>query len=54
MVINDLIYATTVKHLSSGDMLKIRFARPPLAELEAITAYLDREKDRIDARGEVD
>jgi type I restriction enzyme S subunit len=47
-VVNDLTYSTTVKHLSSFDVLRLRFALPPLQEQRAITAFLDRETVRID------
>lgn len=49
MVINDLTYSTTVKHLSSGDVRKIRLGSPPEAEQRAIAAFLHRETARIDA-----
>lgn len=48
-VINDLTYSTTVKHLASGDVRKVRLGAPPVAEQRAIAAYLDRETARIDA-----
>ena len=48
-IINDLAYSTTVKHLSSFDVLKTRFARPSIEEQRAIAAFLDRETGRIDA-----
>lgn len=47
--INDLTYATTVKHLSSFDVEKIRLALPPKNEQSAIAAFLDRETSKIDA-----
>ena len=47
-VTNDLTYATTVKHLSSFDVLKYRIPIPPINEVEAIAAYLDAETKRID------
>jgi type I restriction enzyme S subunit len=48
--INDLTYSTTVKHLSSGQVLDIRMALPPdQAELEALVRFLDRETGKIDA-----
>lgn len=47
-VINDLTYATTVKHLSSSDVAKIRFPLPPLPEQRAIATYLDARTARID------
>lgn len=48
-LINEFTYSTTVKHLSSFDVLKIRFPFPPLREQRAIADYLDRETARIDA-----
>ncbi len=48
-VTNDLTYSTTVKHLSSDDVRKIRFGWPPLPEQRAIAAFLDRETTNIDA-----
>lgn len=50
-VINELTYATTVKHLSSFDVLAERLAFPELAEQRAIADYLDAETTRIDALG---
>jgi type I restriction enzyme S subunit len=48
--INKLTYATTVKHLSSYDILKIRLAIPPHAsQISAIVTFLDRETSKIDA-----
>lgn len=47
--INDLTYSTTVKHLSSGDVRKIRLGSPPPDEQRAIAAFLDRETAKIDA-----
>jgi type I restriction enzyme, S subunit len=47
-VINDLTYATTVKHLSSGQVRSIRMTAPDLPEQRAISDYLDRETARID------
>ena len=47
-IINDITYSTTVKHLSSFDVLKTRFALPPSSEQRAIAAFLDRETGRID------
>ena len=46
--INDLTYATTVKHLSSIDVRKIRLGLPSNAEQFAITTFLDRETGKID------
>jgi type I restriction enzyme S subunit len=48
-VVNDLTYSTTVKHLSSIDVRKIRIGTPPEPEQQAIAAFLDREMARIDA-----
>ncbi len=48
-VINDLTYSTTVKHLSSNDVQKLRVPYPPLLEQRAIAAFLDRETAKIDA-----
>lgn len=48
-VINDLTYSTTVKHLSSVDVRKIRLSVPPMPEQRAIASFLDRETARIDA-----
>lgn len=47
-VINDLTYATTVKHLSSFDILAERIALPPYPEQVAIADYLDAETRLID------
>lgn len=47
--INDVTYSTTVKHLSSLDVGKIRFALPGADELAAIAAFIDRETGKIDA-----
>ncbi|MGH9337660.1 MAG: restriction endonuclease subunit S, partial [Vicinamibacteria bacterium] len=47
-VINDLTYSTTVKHLSSVDVRKIRLGAPPEPEQRAIATFLDRETARID------
>lgn len=47
--INDITYSTTVKHLSSLDVQKIRFGLPDDQELTAIAAFLDRETTKIDA-----
>ncbi len=46
--LNEVTYATTVKHLSSLDVLKFRLPLPPLPEQTAIIRYLDRETARID------
>ena len=47
-VINDLTHSTTVKHLSSGDILSIRLPFPPVEQQSGIAAYLDRETAKID------
>ena len=47
-VVNDLTYATTVKHLSSGDVRAQVIAIPPLDEQRQIAEYLDRETGKID------
>lgn len=46
--INDLTYATTVKHLSSGQVKAIRLPTPPIREQRAVADYLDRETAQID------
>lgn len=48
-IINDLTYSTTVKHLSSLEVLKIRFPLPSSDEQRAIAAFLDQETTRLDA-----
>ncbi len=49
-LINDLTYATTVKHLSSSQVEKIRIAMSPNAsEQSCIVFFLDRETAKIDA-----
>lgn len=47
--INDITYSTTVKHLSSYQVEKIRIALPSESEQTAIVAFLDRETSKIDA-----
>jgi len=47
--LNELTATTTVKHLSSGDIRKMRFGVPPVAEQHAIATFLDCETARIDA-----
>lgn len=47
-VINDLTYATTVKHLSSGQVRGIHLLVPAYGEQVAIADYLDRETAQID------
>jgi type I restriction enzyme S subunit len=46
--INDVTYSTTVKHLSSLDLLAERIPLPPLSEQRVIAGFLDRETARID------
>lgn len=48
-IINDLTYSTTVKHLSSLDVKRIRIGLPPEADLLQIVAFLDRETAKADA-----
>lgn len=48
-LINEFTYATTVKHLSSFDVLDICLPRPPIDQQKLIANYLDRETARIDA-----
>ncbi|NQZ31709.1 MAG: restriction endonuclease subunit S [Oceanospirillaceae bacterium] len=47
-VVNDLTYFTTVKHLSSIDILKTVYALPPEGELDSIVSFLDHETTKID------
>lgn len=48
--INDVTYSTTVKHLSSLDVKKLRVPLPSQErELLALVAFLDRETGKIDA-----
>jgi len=46
--INDLTYATTVKHLSAQQVLHTRIALPSLAELDYVVTHLNTETFRID------
>ncbi|WP_298737395.1 restriction endonuclease subunit S [uncultured Psychrobacter sp.] len=48
-IVNDLTYYTTVKHLSSNDILKTTFALPSEAELKSIVSFLDHETAQIDS-----
>ncbi len=48
-LINEFTYSTTVKHLSSFDVLNIHFPYPPLSVQRAIADYLDDETARLDA-----
>ena len=45
--LNDVTHSTTVKHLSSVDVLKFRLPFPPLPEQRAIARYLDYMDRRI-------
>ncbi len=47
--INETQYATTVKHLSSREVLAIRFPLPTDVEQKGICDFLDRETTKIDA-----
>ncbi len=47
-VVNDLTYYTTVKHLSTNDILKTTFAIPCENELSSIVSFLDHETAQID------
>ena len=47
--LNDVTYSTTVKHLSSVDVLKFRVPLPPTAEQRAIVEHLDAATGRIGA-----
>jgi type I restriction enzyme S subunit len=49
MIVNDLTYFTTVKHLSNDDIKSIRISLPPLHEQEAIVWYLDEKTSKIDS-----
>ena len=48
-LINEFTYSTTVKHLSSFDVLNIHFPYPSLSLQRIIAGYLDRETARLDA-----
>lgn len=47
--INDLTYSTTVKHLSSVDLMNERILVPCVQQQRAIAGFLDAETARIDA-----
>lgn len=47
-IINDLTYSTTVKHLSSEQVNKIRIPIPSHSTIKTIAAFLDAETARID------
>ncbi|MEU8072331.1 restriction endonuclease subunit S [Micromonospora sp. NPDC049151] len=46
-VINDLTFSTTVKHLSSSDLLTERLLLPPLDEQRRIADFLDVQTARV-------
>lgn len=46
--INDVTYATTVKHLSTYDITNSKLPVPPLSEQQAIAEYLDNKCNKID------
>ena len=48
-VINDLTYATTVKHLSGSDIKAIKMPVPPTDEQQRIADYLDTECAKINS-----
>ncbi|WP_206478987.1 restriction endonuclease subunit S [Kocuria sp. KRD140] len=48
-VLNDLAYSTTVKHLSSFEVARVRIPTPPEGEMKKIANYLDHETAEIDA-----
>lgn len=48
-VLNDLAYSTTVKHLSSFEVARVRIPTPPEGEMKKIVNYLDHETAEIDA-----
>ena len=47
-LINDICYATTVKHLSTYDVLGTFLPVPPIGEQKAIAEYLDKKCGSID------
>lgn len=48
-IVNDLTYATTVKHLSSGGVNALRVARPDISTQRRIADFLDVQTAKIDA-----
>jgi type I restriction enzyme S subunit len=48
-VVNDLTFSTTVKHLSSSDILGQRLLAPPLDEQRRIADFIDTEAARLDS-----
>ena len=47
-IINDLTYFTTVKHISSRQILRIKFPFPSIIEQKSIANYLDHKTHQID------
>ncbi|WP_082794792.1 restriction endonuclease subunit S [Acetobacter malorum] len=47
--INDITYSTTVKHLSSLDLEKVKVALPGPEEVSVIAIFLNKEIQKIDA-----
>ena len=47
--VNDLTYATTVKHLSTGDIAETVMFAPSVSEQRRIADFLDRKCSEIDA-----
>lgn len=47
--INDLAYATTVKHLSNNDIYNSSLAFPPLSVQQSISSFLDTKCGEIDS-----
>lgn len=47
--LNEITYSTTVKHLSSLDVLKFPLFTPPVSEQQAIADFLDAQTAKIDA-----
>lgn len=47
-IINDLTFSTTVKHLSSFDVLKIKVPFLPLKEKEQLILFLDNKTSKIE------
>ena len=45
---NDVTYATTVKHLSSNDILNFSYLVPSLSEQQKIADYLDKVSGEVD------
>lgn len=45
---NEVTYSTTVKHLSSNDIIRFSFLIPPLSDQRSIASYLDEKCADID------